>query len=76
MALQCNIDARGKAVRLVIGILASVGGAGLLVFWAWKDGGWVPWITSMILIAYGAFAVFEGCAGWCVVRAMGFKTRL
>jgi hypothetical protein len=28
------------------------------------------------LTAAGAFGVFEGWAGWCVVRAMGFKTRI
>ena len=24
----------------------------------------------------GAFAVFEARAGWCAVRAMGFKTKM
>lgn len=73
--MQCNIDARGKAVRLIWGLLlllgaAVIGGlafAGVLVGWVW-------WLAVAGLFAAGAFGVFEARAGWCAVRAMGFKT--
>jgi hypothetical protein len=36
-------------------------------------------IWNSVLVASiigGSFAIFEARAGWCVVRAMGFKTRI
>jgi hypothetical protein len=27
-------------------------------------------------LALGAFMIFEARAGWCAVRALGFKTRI
>jgi len=27
------------------------------------------------MVIGGAFAIFEAKAGWCVVRALGFRTR-
>ncbi len=73
--MQCNIDARGKAVRLVWGIINLVAGAILvgLFFSGVLAGSWA-WIVGAAAIAGGAFAVFEARAGWCAVRAMGFKT--
>jgi hypothetical protein len=73
--MQCNIDARGKAVRLVWGIINLVVGAVFvgLSFSGVLTGNWA-WIVGVAAILGGAFAVFEARAGWCVVRAMGFKT--
>ena len=73
--MQCNIDARGKAVRLVWGIINLVVGAVFvgLSFSGVLTGSWA-WIVGVAAILGGAFAVFEARAGWCVVRAMGFKT--
>ncbi|MBT6728200.1 MAG: hypothetical protein HOA75_15830 [Deltaproteobacteria bacterium] len=35
------------------------------------------WGYPIAAIAFGgAFAIFEARAGWCVIRAMGFKTPL
>ena len=77
MALQCNIDARGKLVRLINGIALIIIGVALVVFWAvWAQGGVIAWVVSIMLIAGGAFAIFEARAGWCAIRAMGFKTPL
>ena len=74
MALTCNIDARGKVVRLVSGATLLVIGLVMLFLWALRsDGAW-PWVVTVAGLAGGAFAVFEARAGWCVVRAMGFKT--
>ena len=75
--LECNIDARGQAARLVVGIGAV--GFGLILA-AFTLLGVLP--TDLGLIASGgsifggAFAIFEARTAWCVVRAMGFKTRL
>ncbi len=74
--MQCNIDAKGKAVRLIYGLLMIVAGAvvaGLGV--AGGFGGWWVWAVAGALLLLGAFGVFEARAGWCVVRAMGFQTR-
>ncbi len=73
--MQCNIDARGKAIRLVTGLI-SVAAAAVLavavlagvlqaVWW------WAPVVGAA---AGGVFAVFEARTGWCVLRAMGCKT--
>jgi hypothetical protein len=34
---------------------------------------WALW-AALAAFAGGAFMVFEGVKGWCVMRAMGFKT--
>ncbi|MEC7720669.1 MAG: hypothetical protein VYC60_02085 [Candidatus Thermoplasmatota archaeon] len=73
--LECNIDARGKAYRLrlgfrllIIGIIISV-----IFFLAGVKPG-LAWLAPAGAIAGGAFAMFEGRTGWCVARAMGFRT--
>ena len=72
--MQCNIDSRGKAVRLVWGMACLIAGALCTVLWAWPTGDWRAWTVSGLVLAFGALGVFEGRAGWCIVRAMGFKT--
>ena len=74
MPPQCNIDAKGKAVRLVYGIVLAIVGVVLIFTWARPEGGWLAWTVSIFLILSGVFALYEARAGWCVVRAMGFKT--
>lgn len=74
MPLQCNIDAKGKLVRMIYGLILLLVGIGLLIFWAIPAGGLIAWIVSIAVILGGVFALFEARAGWCVVRAMGFKT--
>ena len=71
--MQCNIDARGKAVRLIMGIIFAI--AGILIM---AVGGGAAWsvISGLCCLAGGGFMIFEGAAGWCAVRAMGFKTKL
>lgn len=74
MPLQCNIDAKGKLARLIYGVLLMLIGAILLFAWALPAGGMAAWIVTLLLLAGGAFAIFEAKAGWCVVRAMGYRT--
>ena len=76
MALTCNIDARGKRARLVIGVLVLVMGLALLLFWAIPVASPLAWIVAVICLVVGAFVMFEARAGWCAIRAMGIKTRL
>ena len=76
MSLTCNIDARGKAARLRIGIGGLAIGVVLLLAWALPSGELWPWIVTSGVLVGAAFSVFEARAGWCVVRAMGFRTRI
>ena len=74
MPLTCNIDSRGKMLRLIMGAIFLIDGLTLLLLWAWRTGSHVGWITSIAMIAGGVFMIFEGRKGWCALRAMGMKT--
>lgn len=72
--MQCNIDQRGRTARIITGALTVIVGVGLIVA---AVGGWLPrWYAwaGIGCLAGGGFSIFEGLKGWCVVRAMGFKT--
>ena len=77
MAFECNIDARGKAVRMKLGIrlvIISIIIAALTYF------GIIPatlgWFVAVASFVGGAFTIWESRMGWCVIRAMGFKTKI
>ena len=72
--MQCNIDAKGKLARLIYGIALLIGGIAVMLIWAIPAGGWIPWAVTILVLLSGAFAIFEARAGWCVMRALGFKT--
>ena len=74
--MQCNIDARGKRVRLVSGLTTVVVSLGLLILTAAAVLPWWGYLVGGIALIGGAFQVYEARAGWCAVRAMGFKTPL
>lgn len=74
MALTCNIDAKGKFVRLVYGLIMVAAGAVLALAWALPAGSVLAWCVSGFCLIGGAVGLFEARSGWCVVRAMGFKT--
>ena len=72
--MQCNIDARGRAVRRKGGILCLV--LGMVLFGAAFSG--VPrgpflGIGTFLILA-GLFQLYESRKGWCALRAMGVKT--
>jgi hypothetical protein len=76
VALVCNIDQRGRALRYRIGV-------GLVCFgvatgWVASrfSAGVVPWLVGGLLVAGGLFSWFEANRGWCAARALGFKTRV
>jgi hypothetical protein len=72
--MQCNINAKGKAIRLIYGIVFVISAIVLALVWAMPSGQWFAWALVIGLLGGGAFAIFEGAKGWCVIRAMGFKT--
>jgi hypothetical protein len=74
MALQCNIDAKGKLIRLIYGVAFALIGAVLMITWAWPSGSALAWAVSGAALLGGAFAIFESRSGWCAIRAMGIKT--
>ena len=70
----CNIDQRGKTIRLVIGAFLETIGLLLGALWFLEWGpSWLVWPAAAIWIS-GMFVIFEALVGWCAVRAMGFKT--
>ena len=75
MALECNIDAKGKAVRLLSGIVfILIGFFGLVAQYFELINLPLSTLGGMAMILGGGFAVFEARAGWCALRAMGIKT--
>ena len=78
MVFECNIDARGKAYRLKLGIMGVTVGFVLAVafYLAGIEFQRVLWIIPMAIIGGGAFSIFEAQTGWCAVRALGFRTPL
>ena len=75
--MECNIGAKGKADRLKLGIAAVLGGlvlAGIILSGILEGTFW--WLCVAGAVFGGAFSMWEARAGWCVVRAMGFKTPL
>ena len=72
--MQCNIDARGKFVRLWYGIALVAIGIVLLFAWALRGGTFWAWAITIACVFGGAFAIFESRKGWCALRAVGIKT--
>ena len=74
---ECNLDAKGKAARVVGGV-AAIAGALLLATLLATDMftfGFGRYAVGCGLLG-GALAIYEARAGWCIVRAIGIKTPL
>ncbi|MDQ6764645.1 MAG: DUF2892 domain-containing protein [Verrucomicrobiota bacterium] len=65
--LAPNIDRAGRLLRGVIAVILLVAGALMLSR---------STIVAFLLLAAGAFVLFEALRGWCAVRACGVRTRL
>lgn len=71
----CNINARGKAARLVGGAIVSLIGGALIfaiLMHALVSPAW--WVLAIVSLASGLFMIYEGWAGWCALRALGWRT--
>jgi len=76
MAIECNIEARGKFLRLVLGSLSIIGSIPLVlltVVYGVLDP-MVGWALIGMSWAGGALGIFEGWSGFCVARGLGFRT--
>lgn len=87
MALECNIDERGKAARIKLGTTVVIMGIILTIptFFSFPSILWdnlpqfatpMSWTIIGCTILGGLFSIWEGRKGWCIVRAMGFKTKI
>lgn len=76
MARECNIDAKGKFVRLVGGSVSVFAGivAFLLILAGILPENIFTTASVVGMFAGGALGIYEGRAGWCIARAMGIKT--
>jgi hypothetical protein len=76
MNFACNIDARGKAVRLRLGLIELALAAVVALAVALPFDSSFAWGIAAMLALLGAFSIFEARAGWCALRALGFHTRV
>lgn len=75
--MECNIGEKGKAARLKLGIFTVIcSGLLALTLLLGVFEGTFLWLAVAGSAFGGAFAIWEARAGWCIVRAMGFKTPL
>ena len=75
MPLTCNIDKRGRRLRMIFGIILDTSGCGLIVAGILMSQS-VLLGAGVAACVGGSFMIFEAAAGWCALRAMGFKTKL
>jgi hypothetical protein len=72
----CNIDSKGRKLRGISGLFCLVAGIALLgAAFALRGLFWPLAMSGAIIALCGGFQIFESLKGWCIVRAMGFKTR-
>ncbi len=74
MKLACNIDQRGRRARLITGVMVDTVGVALIVGGIFRSD--LIIVAGIIALLAGSFMIFEGAVGWCVVRALGFKTKI
>jgi hypothetical protein len=72
--MQCNIDAKGRAVRRRGGILSCLLGVAFACLAFWQPLRAAGLTAGLLMIALGLSQLFEARKGWCAIRAMGFKT--
>ena len=65
--LKCNIDRMGRLLRAVSGLLCLA--AATACWWFGRK------VAGGVLLVFALFQFFEAAKGWCVMRAMGFRTK-
>ena len=77
MAFECNIDARGKAYRMKLGFRLLTLSIILSLFTFLEL---IPftlgWFLAGCSFVGSGFTIWESRMGWCIIRAMGFRTRI
>jgi len=75
--MLCNIDSRGRRFRIFSGVACSAAAlvVGAIIYFQVGLFSW-PGAVAVCLLAGGFFQIFEGMKGWCVMRAVGIKTRI
>ena len=72
--LTCNIDRPGRWARGLSGLAFLLLAVAALLGWLGiSSAGW-RWTVGAVAAVLGAFQIFEALAGWCITRALGFKT--
>ncbi len=68
-----NIGRKGRIARASSGLLCIALG---MAVWAvhWPVSLPYRWIVCVVMLAAGAFQLFEAKRGWCIMRACGIKT--
>jgi hypothetical protein len=74
MPIACNIDKRGRIARLIYGMVLIAAASVLAFLWALHGNSVIRWVITISCAVAGGFGIFEAIRGWCVMRAMGFKT--
>jgi hypothetical protein len=76
MALQRNIDTRGRIARGATGVACLAIAAAIAGGASQPRSAALHWTCIIALMAAGLFQVFEAAVGWCVARACGLRTPL
>ena len=66
--MQCNIDSKGRKIRGINALILIL--ASLLIWWF----SWPTWIVVVLGLS-GLFSAYEALTSWCVLRALGVKTK-
>lgn len=74
LIMQCNINAKGKRIRLIGGFITMLVAVVFAILTMLAILPWWGWFIAGGTAVGGAFQIYEGWAGWCAIRAMGFKT--
>ena len=68
-----NIDRKGRLIRAITGVFCLILGV-VVVSYGWNESPTFRWTVGGILVLAGLFQLFEAQKGWCVMRALGFRT--
>jgi len=73
---MCNIDAKGKFVRLAGGLISVFLGIILSVLLVLNDlpSNLLTVASILGLFSGGVLGIYEGRSGWCFARALGIWT--
>ncbi len=74
--LAPNIDARGRLMRAGSGLLLAALGVWVALHPLHVGGPALRWTLVVLGLAVGGFQLFEAACGWCVLRALGIRTRI